>query len=413
MGILLRNWHLKLSAILLATVLYTGLVFSGSFGDEEIQVRIEQVNQPPNSFVLNDDLGLINVSYRAPQEMLDSVVAGAFSARVDLSDYDLTRAPEPQVLDVEVISLNDDVEVLDVEPDQVQVRLDRLDQRTVPIEVAPGALPEHLEIREIEVSDEEVTVRGPASVLNQVDRAVALVSIDASGIDFDRPVDLQPVDIEGQPVGVGQLQLSPSSVAVRIDVEEVEETRTVPVRPQIVGDPAAGYALETLSVEPSTVTLVGLPEALEPVTEVMTEEVNVAGASSELVVEAAIVLPDGVRLADGEEVATVIVSIVPSVASRTFVVGVTCTNAGENACLPGLDQVAVTLSGPGETLSGLSATALTPTIDVGGLGPGSHDVSLSIGGLPDGVELIGISPSSIPVTIQAPSTPAPTSTPEP
>ena len=33
MGILLRNWHLKLSAVLLSTVLYTGLVFSGSFTD--------------------------------------------------------------------------------------------------------------------------------------------------------------------------------------------------------------------------------------------------------------------------------------------------------------------------------------------------------------------------------------------
>ena len=37
MNILLRNWHLKLSAVLLAMVLYTGLVFSGSFSDAELR----------------------------------------------------------------------------------------------------------------------------------------------------------------------------------------------------------------------------------------------------------------------------------------------------------------------------------------------------------------------------------------
>ena len=57
MGFLLRNWHLKLSAVLLATVLYTGIVFSGAFDEATIQVRIEQVNQPANSYVLTGDLG--------------------------------------------------------------------------------------------------------------------------------------------------------------------------------------------------------------------------------------------------------------------------------------------------------------------------------------------------------------------
>ena len=39
MGFLLRNWHLKLSAVLLATVLYTGIVFSGAF-DEATILRV-------------------------------------------------------------------------------------------------------------------------------------------------------------------------------------------------------------------------------------------------------------------------------------------------------------------------------------------------------------------------------------
>jgi len=61
MGFLLRNWHLKLSAVLLATVLYTGLVFSGSFSEESIDIRVEQENASRDVFVLSGDLGLVDL----------------------------------------------------------------------------------------------------------------------------------------------------------------------------------------------------------------------------------------------------------------------------------------------------------------------------------------------------------------
>lgn len=408
MSFLLRNWHLKLSAVLLATVLYTGIVFSGAFDEATIQVRIEQVNQPANSYVLTGDLGFVQVRYRAAQELLGNVVAeAAFVARVDLSSYDMGDAPAPQVLDVEVRSLNENIEVLSVEPASVRVEIDQRDQRMVPVEVDVGTVPEGLEVDDPETSEDEVQVRGPASVVAQVDRVVALVNIDASGIDFDRPVTVVPVDIEGQPIGVGLVEVDPQTIAVRIDVQAVEETRTVPVRPVFNGTPAPGFALEAFSVSPQVVTLRGLPAVLAGIAEVVTEPISIEGASAADDFEADLVIPTGVELVDGEPQVAVAVTIGPSVSSRTFVVGVICENFGSNACLPGIDQLSLTLSGPGEALSGLSAADLTPSVDAGGLAPGSYSLTPIVPALPDGVELIAISPSAVPVTIVAPATPAP------
>jgi len=415
MGFLLRNWHLKLSAVLLATVLYTGIVFSGAFDEATIQVRIEQVNQPPNSYVLTGDLGFVQVRYRATQELLGNVVAeAAFVARVDLSTYDMGDAPAPQVLDVEVRSLNEDIEVLSpVAPDTVRVEIDQRDQRMVPVEVDFGTVPEGLEVDDPETSEDEVQVRGPASIVAQVDRVVALVNIDASGIDFDRPVTVVPVDIEGQPIGVGLIEVDPQTIAVRIDVQAVEETRTVPVRPDIDGTPAPGFALEAFTVSPQVVTLRGLPAVLADIPEIVTEPVSIEDASADEEFEVELVLPDGVELVGGEPQVTVVVTIGPSVSSRTFLVGVTCQNAGANACLPGIEQLSLTLSGPADALSDLSAADLTPIVDAGGLAPGSYSLTPIVPGLPDGVELISISQGAIPVTIVAPATPTPAPTPAP
>jgi YbbR domain-containing protein len=415
MGILLRNWHLKLSAVLLATVLYTGLVFSGSFDEDDIAVRIEQVNQPANSYVLTGDLGLVQVRYSAARELLGNVVAeAAFVARVDLSEYDMDDAPSPQVLDVEVRSLNENIEVLSWTPDTVRVEIDGRDQKMVPVEVDVGTIPEGLEVDEPETSETEVQVRGPASVVAQVDRAVALVSIDASGIDVDRAVSLIAVDIEGQPVGTGVLEVAPETISVRVEVQQVEETRTVSVRPDITGTPAPGFAVQNLSYAPEVVTIRGLPEVLADIPEIQTEPISVADASSTQEIDAELILPDGVVLADGaDRTVSVEITIGPTVSSRTFIVGVLCVNAGANACLPGVDQVAVTLSGPGEVLSALSAADLTPTLDAGGLPPGTHALPPIVPALPSDVELLGVSPGTVSVSIVAPQTPAPTPTPEP
>jgi hypothetical protein len=72
----------------------------------------------------------------------------------------------------------------------------------------------------------------------------------------------------------------------------------------------------------------------------------------------------------------------------------------------------LTLSGPGDTLSELSAADFTPTVDASGLAPGTYDLEPSIGGLPEGVELLGIIPGTVTVTIEAPA-PPPTPTPAP
>ena len=413
MGFLLRNWHLKLSAVLLATVLYTGLVFSGSFSEATLDVRVEQENATRDIFVLTGDLGLVEVRYQAARERTATVTAEDITASVDLSEYDMERAPEPQQLPIQ-ITASDGIEILDIQPDTVRVQLDRIDVRTVPVEIDTGDLPDGLEMDEPVVSADEVEIRGPASVIAQVDRALAFITISASGIDVNEPVDLTLVDIEGQPVGTGLIDIDPETVSVQVDVRAVETQITVPVRPDIEpGAPAPGFALESLSVEPSTVTLVGLPEDLSEIDVVLTESLSIDGVSEDQEFEAELQLPSGSSLADGEDpVVTVTATIVPSVSSRTFVVGVLCEGAGDNACVPLLDQITITLSGPGGTLSALSAANVTPVLDASGLSPGNHTLTPTLSGLPDGVELVGINPAAVPVSIQAPE-PAPTPTPAP
>jgi YbbR domain-containing protein len=413
MGFILRNWHLKLSALLLATVLYTGLVFSGSFTDSSVQVRVQQINVSSDVFVLSAEPGVVEVQYRVANEQAGGVTAEDFVVAVDIGAYDLERAPEPQELPLEVRALKDGLEDLSSVPETVRVVADLVEVRSIPVEVESGTIPDGLEIDEPVLSAESVEVRGPASVVGQVDRAVAFVDIPASGININEPVPLTLVDAADQPVGAGQLEVDPEVVSVQIDVRAVETETTVAVRPDIDGTPAPGFALEAVRVEPAYVTIIGLPEVLEEIASVSTEPITIEGLSADDTFEVELQLPDDISLADGEpSTVSVTATLGPSVSSRTFVVGVVCTGSGDNACLPRVEEIAVTLSGAGEALSALTAADVTPTVDASGLDPGDHDLTPVVSGLPEGVELVGISPGAVPVTIAAPE-PPPTPSPTP
>jgi len=407
MAWLFRNWALKLGAVALATILYTGLVFSGSFSDKTLPgVSVTALAQPEGTYLLKQQLGTVDIKYRSATNPPASVTAESFAVTIDLSTYDMSQAPQVQSLKIQVRPLVDGVELLTYEPNTVSVAIDRLAEVQVRVAVDSGQVPPGLEIGTPQLSVQRVTASGPQSLLDRVDRALATVRIDPSGIDCCGQVDLTPVDADGR--RVESVDLTPSTVRVQIDVNTVETSRTVPIRPLLIGAPAAGFEVGTVTADPSVVTLRGAPEVLSAIAEVLTEPISLAGSNSTLRATGTLVRPDGARLADPAAAEpTVVVQIRETVATRTLLLGLVCKGAPpDSACLPHVEQVAGTVRGTVSDLDAIDPGGLTATLDVTGLGPGDHLVQPTVA-LPKGVTLVTMSPISVTVTIAPPATPAP------
>jgi len=407
MAWLVRNWALKLGALALATVLYTGLVFSGSFTELVFPgVPVTALAQPDGSYLLSQQLGTVDIRYRIASNATASVTADSFAVTVDLAGYDMSQAPQLQALKINVRPVSDGITVLSSFPNSVSVAIDRLDVAQVRVAVDSGQVPTGLEIGAPQLSAQQVTASGPASRVHRVDRALAVVRIDPSGIDCCGQVNLVPVDIDGR--RVESVELTPSAVRVQIDVSTVESSRTVPIRPLLTGAPAAGFEVGTVTADPAVITLRGAPEVLAAIGEVVTEPISLSGTNTTLRATGTLVLPTGVQLADPAAAQpTILVQIRETIATRTLVLGLVCSGAPSgSACLPRIQQVAVTVRGTVSKLDALDAGNLTPVLNVAGLGPGDHLVQPTLT-LPAGVTQLTISPISVTVTIVPPATPAP------
>lgn len=405
----LRNWHLKAAALALATILYTGFVYSGTFTEQTFPgVPIRDTGQPSGTFVSPQQLGTVDVRYRATATV--TATAETFDVTVDLSAYDMGRAGQPQALPIAVGSLSDDVRVLSYSPNTVSVTIDPREDKEVPVVVEIGQAPDGLIIGRPVLSVRTVTATGPASVLDLIDHARAVVRIDQSGLSVSDQLDLEAVDVRGAVIGPNEgVSLTPDTVTVRIDVRPAETSKVVAVRPNVVGSPAAGFAVGDVTVDPPTVTLEGLPEDLAPISGVPTQVISIADLATDGSFDVELILPAGVTLSEDDETNVgVTVTVTPTDASRTFLVGAACANAPDGAaCLPQTDQLAVTLSGPAAALEALSAADLTLILDLGGLGAGTHQVQPELPALPEGVELVSISPGTVTVVVEPPATPTP------
>lgn len=403
MALILRNWPLKLGALLLSILLYAGLVYSGSFTEQQTAgVPIRADNQPLNTYLLTGELGTVDVSYRASAGSAGSVTIATFSASVDLEEYDMTQAGEPQLLPVEVRSLDEDVVVLEAAPVEVSVVLDQLGVRSVQVVVDRGEVPPGLEASVPEVMPTTVQAQGPESRLRLVTRALARVRIDPSGIDVHEQVDLVPVDVDGEPVSA--VELSPSTASVDIEVSTSETSKTVPIALDLEGNPPAGLTLAAISPQPAAVTLFGAPEVLAEITSVPTEPINLAGVTTDQDIEVALLLPDGVQLGAGvEPQVTVSINVELDLASRTILAGPVCTNVGAGlTCEPSAAQIPVTVSGTRSAVAALTPAQVTPILNVAGLGEGTHQVTPTVN-LSAGITLVqALAPLAVTLTAGGP-----------
>jgi YbbR domain-containing protein len=394
---LLRNWPLKLGALLLATVLYAGLVLSSNVRVWTGVLPVDALRPPAGAVLLTDIAPVTRVSYRAP---LDVGVVGpdSFRAYVDLSRVDVQPGGPPATVSVSVSAVDTRISVVDFEPRTVDVRLDPVETRQVAVSVSMGSVPEGISVGTPQVDPAVVTVRGASSRVSAISAVVARVTIDASAINVDQQFDLVPVDAQGNQVpGV---EIEPARARVRIAVARELATRTLPVVPNLTGQLAEGYRLVSVTVDPITVTVSGEAAAVGLLELAPTVPIDLGGRSTDLDTTVGLGLPAGVSVSGSDQV-HVVVTVAQATASQTFGVGLTLDNAAASLAYsvqPG--QLLVTLAGPQPALDALAANpaALLANLDVAGLRPGTHTLTPTINP-PDGLELVGVSPGQVTVVV--------------
>jgi YbbR domain-containing protein len=398
--LLLGNWPLKLAALGLATVLYAGLAISEATRSWDAPVPIEVLGAPAGGALLEAPGVVEHIEFQAPQEVAAQLTNDSFRASIDLSAVAPRAGAEPVSVPVDVFPVDPRVRVVDYSPPGVAVRLDEVVSRIRPVILDPGVVPEGIELGPIVSDPNQATVRGASSRLQNVRSVEGRFVVDASGINIDQDVALEAFDELG--AVVPGIEIDPPSVRVRADVARQLAYATVPVLPQLTGEPARGMRVDDVSVVPAAVTVSGENPDVRQLESLQTAPVDVSGLDSELVAEVPIELPPEVTT-QGDPVATVVVTFTDALGSRSFEVGPAVLGARPDRTYR-LDVPAVTvvLEGPLRTLDEVDPEDLVVEVPVGGLEVGDNAVVPTVLA-PRGLEVARLVPETVRVSVEAPA----------
>ncbi len=385
---------------------------------QDMPVRLVIVDQDGMPRPDQTSLSTVNLSVRADQQTLTKLSQKHLNVFVELANL----SPGDHQIPVNVELIRTDLRMknfsaIDPDPEFVQVRLDQVITKTVPITLeVRGNLPASFERGDSQVTLQgkpitAVVVKGPLNRVERVASAQMEVNIDQLSTNFESTRDLKPLDANKEIVeGV---TVNPAAVKVFIPIRSVVGLKRVPVLGHIEGVPASGYVVTQVRSDPPLITISGSSRWLDNISQVETEAVNILGATDVVSRRVSINLPPGVSLHRSEESEVLVkVQILPLLrpfqVQLPFTVKVTGnTRDLEETHDPHLLYIAV--NGFTSSLAGVDEETLVATVDVQGLSPGTYTLTPDIV-LPDGVTLAQDIPQ---VTVSLAMPPTPTPTPQP
>jgi diadenylate cyclase len=142
----------------------------------------------------------------------------------------------------------------------------------VPIEF--HNIPQNVEISSDTFYRATIRLRGPQREIRQLTPAGVQAVIELTGPVFgERTFDLTSQQIH-HPRDLEVVQIVPSEFHVSFDTRA---TRSVPVKPRVLGTFATGYEIGEISVDPPTITIDGPQKHVDAVDAAITDPIDVSG----------------------------------------------------------------------------------------------------------------------------------------
>jgi YbbR domain-containing protein len=220
-AVFLDDWSLKLLALAITLGLWFGV--TGQRTPATIRLSNVQLNfRLPNDMeVGNEPIEKVDVILTGSKEALDRLNSRSLIAFVDVSGYRQGAHTVRLMRDTITMDLPEGVHIDAIDPNLVPIRLEPRLVREVPVEVVyTGKLPTGYELRSATTVPANVTLRGPASHVNDV-TSVKTERISLDGLTSDTTVAQVPVEIDNKKITISEPVVS---VYLKIGEQRLEKS---------------------------------------------------------------------------------------------------------------------------------------------------------------------------------------------
>jgi YbbR domain-containing protein len=187
--IFVEDLSLKLLALAITLGLWYGVTGQRTPTTKRLSGVHLSFQQPKDMEISYDATTQVDVTLTGAKREIDRLNARDLVATVDLTGYKTGARSVKLTSNTVKINLPEGVRVDDIDPNTVPLRLEPRIEREIEVEAKlEGKLPEGYELRRINISPSKIRVRGPASHVNALQKALTEpVTLDGRKESFTEP----------------------------------------------------------------------------------------------------------------------------------------------------------------------------------------------------------------------------------
>ncbi len=388
-----------LSLTLASIIWYNAVQAEDPLRTQFLQIPIEVIGRPDNTILISpNNPQSVQIVFQGPLSLVANLRDQNFSATLDLSQVPFG---EETLVPVRVQADNPRINLLSQSPEQLMVLLEQTVSRAIPVELdLRGSVAIGYTQGEPLIDPPVIIVSGISTQVEALETARVTVFLSNDRETVRRTP--QPIfyNRQGRVASVSGLELSTELVEVTIPIRESEGYAEKIINVNLVGEPAPGYRVVGVEVDPPTTLLQGRPTLLSTLPWVSTEPIDVTGLTESFRPQVALNLPQGVTLAEVDEI-FVQITIEPFRTTSIFNRVPQLQGLGKDLLAElNVETVRVVLFGPLPVLNALIEEEVSVTLDLFGLGPGTYNLEPDVI-FPEqrGIELRSVQPTMVTVRI--------------
>lgn len=202
----IENKGLKALSLLLAVLLFV-VSRQPVINLRMVGVPIEYRGLSPGVTIVGDAEQTVSLRLSGPRDIVRSLTPNQLLVIADLSG----KEPGERVVQLKADKdfLPDNVEIVQIEPASIRIKLEPAMKKRVKVEARFGRIAEGQEIYSIKLNPEEVEIEGPQSMVDKIESLLTeTVSIDGRKGDFQTSVGVELPQDSLQVKAPGQIELS-------------------------------------------------------------------------------------------------------------------------------------------------------------------------------------------------------------
>lgn len=318
--------------------------------------------------ISNISSNTVSVRIRTTRREISKLSASGIVAVVDVSKFN-SKGIYNQSVAIEFPAGSDTsaIDVVSSLPGSISFNIDKTSTKTIELTGKfVGTVAEGFAAHPIEFDPQTVTISGPESEISKV--AYAWVEVNREGVDktIQFVSSYVLMDDVGNVLELSNITLSDETVTVTVPITSTKE---VPLSVDLVDGGGATSENVTITCEPSTITIAGDAETLAGINKISLGTVDLTSFASSFEDTLTIVLDNDVANVTGITEVKVTIQIIGLETKKFSVTNITAINvpSGRTASVV-TENIEVTLRGKSNVLSKIAANNIRVVADLSDIG---------------------------------------------